>query len=65
MTLDGIAVVFSPSVMGLDARIRGRLLDRILRMDIPEGTAIFAGFAVEWRVHEFAGRTVLDIYMED
>ena len=64
MTLEGITVVFSPDVMELDARMRGRLVYRITMMDGEEGVLIFAGYTIVWKVHDFAGRRCLDIWMD-
>jgi hypothetical protein len=64
MKLDGLTVVFSPELMEIEPRIRGRLLYRITMMDGDEGVLIFAGFTVMWRIHDFAGKRCLDIFME-
>src|SRR5437016_362102 len=71
-TLRGGVVLFSRAVMELDARIRGRLIDRITRFDNfhadslhDEGTLIFAGFSIVWYIDELDGKRRMHVILAE
>jgi len=69
-TLKGGVVLFSPAVWELPPEIRGRMLYRLSlysafddHSEHDSGVFIFAGYAVCWKIDEFAGERSLSLLL--